>query len=50
MSLRSTNITTRKRFATALVAGIATISLAACTSNDSGDDDNDNGDGGTSSA
>lgn len=51
MSLRSTTITTRKkRFATTLVAGIAVMSLAACTSNDAGDDDNDNGGGGTSAA
>ena len=41
MSLRSTTTKSRKRFATGLVAGIAVISLAACTSNDSGDDDDD---------
>jgi len=41
MSLRSTTTKSRKRFTTGLVAGIAVLSLAACTSNDSGGDDND---------
>lgn len=50
MSLRSTTLRSRKRFATGLVAGIAVLSLAACTSNDSGDDDNDETSGGTSAA
>jgi ribose transport system substrate-binding protein len=50
MSLRSTTMKSRKRFAAGLVAGIAAISLSACTSNDSGDDDNDTGGGGTSAA
>ncbi|WP_243056590.1 substrate-binding domain-containing protein [Nocardioides sp. SR21] len=50
MSLRSTTITSRKRLATVLVAGIATISLAACTSNDSGGDDEADTSGGTSNA
>jgi ribose transport system substrate-binding protein len=48
MSLRSIT-STRKRFATGLVAGVAVLSLAACTSNepsDSGDDSS----GGTSAA
>jgi ribose transport system substrate-binding protein len=49
MSLRSTTITSRKRFTTVLVAGIATISLAACTSNDTGGDDEATT-GGTSAA
>ena len=42
MSLRSTTMKSRKRFATGLVAGIAVLSLAACTSNDSSGDDSDN--------
>jgi ribose transport system substrate-binding protein len=50
MSLRSTTITRKKRFATTLVTGVAALSLAACTSNDSGDDDSDSGSGGTSAA
>lgn len=50
MSLRSTTITRKKRLATSLVAGVAVLSLAACTSNESGDDDNDGGSGGTSAA
>ena len=50
MSLRSTTTKSRKRFATGLVASVAVLSLAACTSNDSGDDDNDNASGGTSAA
>ena len=50
MSLRSTTHKSRKRFTTVLVAGIATISLAACTSNDSGDNDDDDSTGGTSAA
>lgn len=50
MSLRSTTMTRKKRFATTLVAGVAVMSLAACTSNDSGDDDNDTASGGTSAA
>jgi ribose transport system substrate-binding protein len=49
MSLRSTTISSRKRLATAMVAGIAAMSLAACTSNESGGDDDDNS-GGTSNA
>jgi ribose transport system substrate-binding protein len=40
MSLRSTSLKSRKRFATGLVAGVAVISLAACTSNEPADDDN----------
>ena len=39
MSLRSTTLRSRKRVATGLVAGIAALSLAACTSNDSSNDD-----------
>ena len=50
MSLRSTTIRSKKRFATTLVAGVAVLSLAACTSNDAGDDDNDEASGGTSAA
>src|SRR5690349_20675881 len=50
MSLRSTTISSRKRLATVMVAGIATISLAACTSNDSGGDDEADTSGGTSNA
>ena len=50
MSLRSTTMTRKKRLATSLVAGVAVLSLAACTSNDSGDDDNDSSNGGTSAA
>jgi ribose transport system substrate-binding protein len=50
MSLRSTTLRSRKRFATGLVAGIAVLSLAACTSNDSSDDDTDEATGGTSAA
>lgn len=50
MSLRSTTLRSRKRFATGLVAGIAVLSLAACTSNDSSDDDTDETSGGTSAA
>jgi ribose transport system substrate-binding protein len=49
MSLRSTTNTSRKRFTTVLVAGIATISLAACTSNDTGGGDEATT-GGTSAA
>jgi ribose transport system substrate-binding protein len=41
MSLRSTTLKSRKRFATGVVAGIAVLSLAACTSNSSSDDDTD---------
>lgn len=50
MSLRSTTISTRKRLATALVAGVAAISLAACTSNESDGDDTADASGGTSNA
>ena len=50
MSLRSTTMKSRKRFATGLVAGVAALSLAACTSNDSGGDDDDDASGGTSAA
>ena len=50
MSLRSTSTRSMKRFATGLVAGIAILSLAACTSNDTGDDDTDEASGGTSAA
>jgi ribose transport system substrate-binding protein len=50
MSLRSTTMKSRKkRFATTLVAGLAVVSLAACTSNDSGDDE-DTADTGTPAA
>jgi ribose transport system substrate-binding protein len=49
MSLRSTTTNSRKRFATGLVAGIAVITLAACTSNAS-DDDGDDASGDTSAA
>jgi ribose transport system substrate-binding protein len=38
MSLRSTT-TRQQRFGTGLVAGVAVLALAACTSNDSGDDE-----------
>lgn len=50
MSLRSTTMTRKKRFATTLVAGIAVMSLAACTSNDSGDDEDTANTGGTTTA
>jgi len=50
MSLRSTTLRSRKRLGTGLVAGIAVLSLAACTSNDSGDDNSDEASGGTSAA
>lgn len=50
MSLRSTTLRSRKRLATGLVAGVAALSLAACTSNDSGDDDTEETSGGTSAA
>ncbi|MDF1605693.1 substrate-binding domain-containing protein [Nocardioides sp. YIM 152315] len=50
MSLRSTSLKSRKRLATSLVAGLAVLSLAACTSNDEGGDDSDTADGGTSAA
>ena len=50
MSLRSTTLTRQKRLATTLVAGVAVLSLAACTSNDAGDDDSDSGSSGTSAA
>jgi len=50
MSLRSTTISSRKRLATVMVAGVAALSLAACTSNDSGGDDADDSSGGTSAA
>jgi ribose transport system substrate-binding protein len=43
MSLRSTTLRSRKRFATGLVAGVAVLSLAACTSNEPADND-DSGD------
>jgi ribose transport system substrate-binding protein len=49
MSLRSTTTNSRKRFAAGLVAGIAVISLTACTSNASSDDGDDDS-GGTSAA
>jgi ribose transport system substrate-binding protein len=39
-----------KRLGTGLVAGVAVLALAACTSNDSGDEGDDNGGGGTSAA
>src|SRR3954466_8701999 len=39
MSLRSTTLRSRKRFAIGLVAGVAALSLSACTSNDSGGGD-----------
>jgi ribose transport system substrate-binding protein len=39
MSLRSTTLRSRKSFAIGLVAGVAALSLSACTSNDSGGDD-----------
>ncbi|WP_395659453.1 substrate-binding domain-containing protein [Nocardioides sp.] len=48
MSLRSTTMKSRKRFATVLVAGVAVVGLAACTSNDSGG--GDDASGGTSAA
>ena len=41
MSLRSTTLRSRKRFAIGLVAGVAALSLSACTSNDSGGGDDD---------
>jgi ribose transport system substrate-binding protein len=50
MSLRSTTISSRKRLATVMVAGVAALSLAACTSNDSGGGDADDSSGGTSAA
>jgi ribose transport system substrate-binding protein len=50
MSLRFTSLKSRKRLTTGLVAGIAVLSLAACTSNSADDDDNDNDSGGTSAA
>jgi ribose transport system substrate-binding protein len=50
MSLRSTTISSRKRLATVMVAGVAALSLAACTSNDSGGDDTGDSSGGTSAA
>jgi ribose transport system substrate-binding protein len=50
MSLRSTSLKSRKRLGTGLVAGIAVLSLAACTSNSSDDDDSDTASGGTSAA
>ncbi len=51
MSLRTTTLKSRKRFLTGVVAGVAVLSMAACTSNDSGDDDSDkSADGGTSAA
>jgi ribose transport system substrate-binding protein len=48
MSLRSTTRKSRK-LASGLVAGVAVLALAACTSNDSGDDESDTS-GGTSAA
>ena len=39
MSLRSTTLRSRKHLAIGLVAGVAALSLAACTSNDSGGGD-----------
>src|SRR6478609_5532889 len=50
MSLRSTTISSRKRLATVMVAGVAALSLAACTSNDSGGDGSGDSGGGTSAA
>src|SRR3954451_1590001 len=51
MSLRSTTLKSRKRFTTGLVAGVAVLSLAACTSNDaSNDEDTADTSGGTSAA
>jgi ribose transport system substrate-binding protein len=50
MSLRSTTLKSRKRFATGVVAGIAVLSLAACTSNSSSDDDTDEASGDTTAA
>src|SRR4051812_46531879 len=49
MSLRSTTTKRGKRLATGLVAGVAVLSLAACTSNDSGSEDTADT-GGTSQA
>ena len=49
MSLRSTNTKTRKRLVTGLVAGVAVLSLAACTSN-APDENNSNDSGGTNNA
>ncbi len=50
MSLRSTTLKSRKRFATGLVAGIAVLSLAACTSNSTSDGDDDDASGDTTAA
>jgi ribose transport system substrate-binding protein len=50
MSLRSTTLKSRKRLATGLVAGIAVLSLAACTSNDSGGGDDNDASGDTTAA
>lgn len=50
MSLRSTTMTRKKRLATTIVAGVAALSLAACTSNDAGDDEDTADTGGTTSA
>ncbi|GAA4698890.1 substrate-binding domain-containing protein [Nocardioides conyzicola] len=49
MSLRSTTLR-RKRIASGLVAGVAVLSLAACTSNDSGGGDDDAADAPTTAA
>jgi ribose transport system substrate-binding protein len=48
MSLRSTSRS--KRFATGLVAGVAVLALAGCTSNDSSDDNSSNDSGDTAAA
>jgi ribose transport system substrate-binding protein len=51
MSLRSTTMKSRKRLGTGLIAGIAVLALAACTSNSSdGDSDDASGDTTTAAA
>jgi ribose transport system substrate-binding protein len=50
MSLRSTTLKSRKRFATGLVAGVAVLSLAACTSNSSDGDDTEDASADTTAA
>ncbi|GAA1795245.1 substrate-binding domain-containing protein [Nocardioides hankookensis] len=50
MSLRSTTLKSRKGLATGLVAGLAVLSLAACTSNDSSGDDDTSADATTVAA
>jgi ribose transport system substrate-binding protein len=50
MSLRSTTLKSRKRLAIGLVAGVAALSLTACTGNSTSDDNNDASDGTTTAA